>query len=255
MENTFPSQVITLPSKGYYYPEDSPLASGEIDILYPTAKHEDILTSRNLIQKGIVLDKFMQAIIVSEFDYNDLLLGDKNGIMVAARILAYGKDYEVKVNCPQCNEVVTDVIDLVELEAKEIEFNENEKAQQEFEFELPISKKKITLKLLTHRDQNKIDKELKNLKKFIKQDGINKEITTRLMHTIVEIEGNRENSTIRDFVKDELFSQDSLAIREKMGDITPDMDTTYQFCCDSCGHEEVISIPMGVGFFWPTSRV
>lgn len=255
MENTFPSQAITLPSKGYYYPEDSPLASGEIEILFPTAKHEDILTSRNLIQKGIVLDKFMQAIIVSDFDYNDLLLGDKNGIMIAARILAYGKDYEVKVNCPQCNDVVAEVIDLVDLQAKEIEFNENEKAQQEFEFELPISRKNVKLKLLTHRDQNKIDNELKNQKKFMKQDGVNKEITTRLCHTITELVGNRDNGKIRDFVKNELLSQDSLAIREKMIDITPDMDTTYQFSCDSCGHEEVISIPMGVGFFWPTSRV
>lgn len=254
MENIFPSQVITLPSKGYYYPADSPLASGEIEILYPTAKHEDILTSRNLIQKGIVLDKFLQAIIVSEFDYNDLLLGDKNGIMIAARILAYGKDYEVKVNCPQCNEVVEEVIDLAILESKEVDFNENQQGQQEFKFELPISKKNIKLKLLTHSDQTLIDRELKNLKKFSK-DGVNKEVTTRLIHTIVEIENNRESNKIRNFVENELLSQDSLAIREKLADITPDIDTTYQFACDSCGHEEVISVPMGVGFFWPTSRV
>lgn len=251
----FPSVAITLPSKGFYYPVDSPLSSGQIEIRYPTARDEDILTSRNLIQKGIVLDKFMQSIIVSDFDYNDLLLGDKNGIMIAARILAYGQHYEVKVSCPDCGENVEDVIDLSLLESKELDFNEDQKATAEFEFELPISKTKIKVKLLTHRDYNNIERELKSLKKFAKKDGVNKEVTTRLKHSIVEVDGNRENTEIRKFVENGLLSQDSFALREKISEVTPDMDTTYLFNCDSCGHEEVITVPMGVRFFWPSSRV
>ncbi len=251
----FPSEVITLPSKGFYYPADSPLSSGQIEIRYPTARDEDILTSRNLIQKGIVLDKFMQSIIVSDFDYNDLLLGDKNGIMIAARILAYGENYEVKINCPKCGEGVEDVIDLSLLESKNIKFDEEQKFTQEFEYELPKSKVKIKIKLLTHRDYKNIEAELKSLKKFAKKDSVNKEVTTRLKYAIVEVDGNRENNKIRTFVENELLSQDSFAVREKISEITPDMDTTYSFNCDSCGHEEVIEVPMGVRFFWPSSRI
>ena len=85
----FPTEVIDLPSKGYFYPKDSPLSSGQVEIKYMTAKEEDILTSGNLIQKGIVLDKLLEALIVTEgVTLDDVLIGDKNAIMVASRVLA-----------------------------------------------------------------------------------------------------------------------------------------------------------------------
>jgi len=93
----FPTEEIELPSKGHFYDPDSPLASGILEIKYPTAKEEDILTSQNLIKNGTVIDKFMQSIIVTKINYNDLLIGDKNALMIAGRILAYGADYELKL--------------------------------------------------------------------------------------------------------------------------------------------------------------
>ena len=70
----FPTEEIELPSKGYYYPEDSPLSSGMLELKYPTAKEEDILTSQNLIKNGTVIDKFMHSIIVSKINYNDVIV-------------------------------------------------------------------------------------------------------------------------------------------------------------------------------------
>ena len=89
----FPTEVIDLPSKGHFYPKDNPLSSGQVEIKYMTAKEEDILTSGNLIQKGIVLDKLLEALIVSDVNLDDILVGDKNAIMLASRVLAYGKEY------------------------------------------------------------------------------------------------------------------------------------------------------------------
>ena len=90
---TIPTEIIDLPSKGLIYPAENPLSSGKIEMKYMTAKEEDILTNQSYIQKGTVLDKLLQALIVSKINYNDLIVGDKNAIMVAARILGYGKDY------------------------------------------------------------------------------------------------------------------------------------------------------------------
>ena len=95
---TIPTETIDLPSKGLIYPSDNPLSSGKIEMKYMTAKEEDILTNQNYIQKGIVLDKLLQALIVSKINYSDLIVGDKNAIMVAARVLGYGKDYEFEYN-------------------------------------------------------------------------------------------------------------------------------------------------------------
>ena len=95
-ENKFPTEVVSLPSKGLLYPKESPLSSGEIEIKYMTAREEDILTSANLIKKGIVIDKLLESLIVNkQIKVDELLVGDKNAVLIASRILAYGKDYTV----------------------------------------------------------------------------------------------------------------------------------------------------------------
>jgi hypothetical protein len=90
----FPTEMVELPSKGLLYPKDSPLASGKIEMKYMTAREEDILNKSKLYSKGVVIDKLLQSLIVTPINYGDLLVGDKNAILIASRILGYGKDYE-----------------------------------------------------------------------------------------------------------------------------------------------------------------
>ena len=79
----FPTEVLDLPSKGLLYPKDSPLSSGQIDIKYMTAKEEDILTSTNLLEKGLAIDKLLESIIAdSKIKLDDMLLGDKNAMNI-----------------------------------------------------------------------------------------------------------------------------------------------------------------------------
>ncbi len=94
-ELKIPTETVTLPSKGLLYPETSPLSKGEIEMKYMTAKEEDILTNANYLKNGTAIDKLLQALIVTPIDYNELLIGDKNAILIAARILGYGKDYTI----------------------------------------------------------------------------------------------------------------------------------------------------------------
>ena len=108
----FPTEVISLPSKGLIYPKDNPLSSGKIEMKYMTAKEEDILTNANYIQKGIVLDKLIESLIVSKVNYNDLIVGDKNALLVAARVLGYGKDYEFRATNPTTKQQEDFSIDL-----------------------------------------------------------------------------------------------------------------------------------------------
>lgn len=248
----FPTEIVDLPSKGYFYPPDNPLSSGKVEIKYMTAKEEDILTSQNLIKKGIVLDKLLQSLIVSNINYDDLLIGDKNALMIASRILGYGKEYKFQVDCPSCGVKSKDSIDLTLLNHKEIDFTKYSKGENNFEFKLPAIKIPITFKLLTHRDEKKIDSELKSLKKINKFQST--EITTRLKNIITSVDGDDDASTVREFVDKELFSRDSLELRNHLLDITPDVDMNYFFSCDDCGSEQKIMIPLTVEFFWPSGR-
>ena len=130
-EFKFPTEVVDLPSKGLLYPEDHPLASGQVEIKYMTAKEEDILTNQNYLAKGIVVDKLLQSMVVTKFSYNDLLLGDKNAILVAARVLGYGKDYEFEYGGEK------HTVDLSLVGNKEVDESLFKDRTNEFEYELP----------------------------------------------------------------------------------------------------------------------
>lgn len=247
-----PTEVIDLPSRGYFYPEGHPLASGKIEMKYMTAKEEDILASQNLIKQGIVIDKLLQSLIVTKCNYNDILTVDKNAIFIAARMLSYGKDYEVELACPACGEKHQKVIDISEFEEKEVKWETFTKGQNTFEFTLPAAEKnKLTLKLLTHGDEKKVEDDIKASKKLSKITGVDAELTTRLKHAIVAVDGNTDRIQISKFV-DSMLAVNSLALRKFLKEVTPDIKTVFDYTCPHCSHEqEGAQLPIGVGFFWP----
>jgi len=234
-----PTETIELPSKGLLYPEDSELAKGTLEMKYMTAKEEDILTNQSYIKNGTVLDKLMKSLIVSKINFDDLLIGDKNAIMVSARILGYGSEYSFEHNGePQ-------TIDLSSLENKPLKEELFANRVNEFEFTLPHSKNSVTFKLLTHKDEQDISRELEGLKKINKDSST--ELSTRLKYLITSVEGSREKKDIREFVENYFLAKDSRALREYIKKIQPDVDLTF---FPDRGSDR-ISIPIGVSFFWP----
>jgi hypothetical protein len=253
-KSNFPTEIVPLPSRGLIYPEDHPLASGVIEMKYMTAKEEDILTSQNLIKQGVVLDKLFESLIVTPIKYDDLYVGDKNAIMVAARVLGYGKDYVVEIDdpfSPGTKQKVT--IDLTQIEHKEVDYSLLEQRKNEFDFELPQSKRVVTFRLMTHGLDKDIQAEVKSMTKQITRSGIDRELTTRLKNVITAVDGERGRATINNFVDNELFAMDSRALRAHIKEISPDVDMTFTFISDATGEAKEIDIPMDVSFFWPGS--
>jgi hypothetical protein len=251
----FPTEMVNLPSKGVLYPKESSLSKGEIEVKYMTAKEEDILTSQNLIRKGIVIDKLLESLVVDEsINLDDILIGDKNALMVASRVLGYGKDYQFELNCPACGERNTDNVDLTKLGEKSIDHSHLKGGKNEFDFELPTSKRKITYKLLTQSDEREIDAELKALKKISGGSNVDPEITTRLKRAIVSVDGKSDTVYVNSFVDNEFLSRDSLAFRNHLLEITPDVDMNYLFTCELCDFDQEVTVPMTVQFFWPSAK-
>jgi hypothetical protein len=236
----FPTEIVELPSKGLLYPESSPLSSGKIEMKYMTAKEEDILTNQAYIKQGIVLDKLLQSLIITKFDYNELLVGDKNAILVAARILGYGEKYDFMYK----GEEVT--ADLSTLDPKPLNEELFKSRKNEFTFKIPTTDDTITFKLLTHGDEQKIDAEVEGLKKIQQfADG-----ATRLKHTILSVNGNYEAKTIREYVDTYLLARDARALREYIKQIQPDVNLTASVMTSN-GLVEGVNIPVGLNFFWP----
>jgi hypothetical protein len=248
MEQKFklPTETVDLPSKGILYPKDSPLASGKIEMKYMTAKEEDILTNANYIKQGVVIDKLLQSLIVSDINYNDILVGDKNAMMVAARILAYGKDYEFEYDG------VKQTVDLSNIEPKPLSQELEKATENEFTFTLPSTGNVITFRLLTHGEDVKIDQEVKGLQK-INKDSVS-EVTVRLAHLVTSINGNRDQKDVRDFVNNYFLARDAREFRKYYSSLNPDLDLKTTVT-NSTGDEEDVDLPIGLTFFWPDARI
>ena len=242
----FPTEIVELPSKGIVYPKENPLSSGKIEMKYMTAREEDILTNQSYISNGTVLDKLLETLIVSKINYNDLVVGDKNALLIAARILGYGNDYEFTWR----NEKVK--VDLSILDNKELDKKQFEQGKNEFNFKLPKSETLITFKLLTHGDEQKIDKELKGLRKINPKASV--ELSTRLKYIITSVDGSSEKKDVRDFVDNYFLAQDSRAFRNYIKDFQPDVNLSIPITTIEGGDED-IDVPIGLNFFWPDATL
>ena len=254
-ENKFPTEIIDLPSQGHFYPEDNPLSSGKVEMKYMTAREEDILTSVNLIQQGKALDKLLEALIVDKkIDYNTLLVGDKNALLVAARILAYGKEYIFSF-VDMHGEVVKVKADLTQLKEKELDISKFEKGINSFSYELPKTKRMLTYSIPTHLDEINTEAEIEALRKvYNKEDSVDKSSSTRLKYLIKSVDGKTDRKSINNFVDNEFLSVDSLEFRGFVMSRTPDIDFTISVE-NSRDEMEQVAVPMTADFFWPNPRV
>ena len=245
---TVPTEQIDLPSKGLIYPKENPLSSGIVEMKYMTAKEEDILTNVNLLRQGLAIERMLKSLIKSPINYEDLTLGDRNGLLIAARILAYGKDYSFKYTNPTTSQEEVVEIDLQNIKYKEVDWSKL-KNKNEFEFVLPNTKNTVTYKLLTVADDKKIDEEIKGMKKISGQEGGS--ISTRLKHQIISINGEYSVKTVRDFIDSgALLSRDSVELRKDIEKNTPDVDLSITFFLKD-GQEITTDLPMTSDFFFP----
>jgi len=237
----FPTEMVELPSKGLIYPKDNPLSSGVVEMKYMTAKEEDILTNPNYMAKGLVIEKLINALVVSDVNIKDMIIGDKNALLVASRVLGYGKDYEFEFRGEK------HTIDLASLENKDIDYSIFE-GKNEFSFTLPHSENLVTFQIMTEKLEKKIEAELRGLKKINKD--ANPEMSTRMKYIILSVDGNEDRKDIREFVDTYLLARDAKALRDHIVKIQPDINFIFERELPD-GEYEDTEIPIGASFFFP----
>lgn len=246
----FPTEVISLPSEGNCYPKENPLSSGQIEIKYMTAREEEILSSQNLIKSGVVLDKLFESIIVDKnINPDDLIIGDKNAIMLATRILGYGPDYTVEVE-DEFGDKNKVTVNLGEVKTKDVDVAKLN-PDNRYKFITPFGKNEIEFKLLTHGDEKSIDIDVKAFKK-VNKGGSSSELTTRYRYMIKSVDGKDDMKSIVNFINNKFLARDTKSFREYIKEIQPDVKLEFEYINPNSGEKEVRPIPLGVGFFWPT---
>ena len=204
-----------------------------------TAKEEDILTNQSYIKKGTVLDKLLESVIVSkDINIDDIIVGDKNALLISTRILGYGKKYEF------LSRGVRHTADLTEINNKEFDISDIEPGKNEFTYKIERTGDVITYKILNGKDEKLIQKEIAGLKKINKESSF--ELSTRLKYMIVSVNGESDRKDVRSFVDNQFLAIDSRAFRDHVRDTQPDVDLTI-----STDRGEEVRIPIGISFFWP----
>lgn len=248
-EPDFPTEIIDLPSKGLLYPPNSPLASGKLEIKYMTAKEEDILSTQSYIKQGIVLDKLCEAVIVTPgVKLDDLLIGDKNAVLMLARAYGYGPQYDTVVKTESGNEVPVS-INLAALPYKQFDESAVTPGVNRFKYVLPKSGRTVEFKLLTVADQKSIDADIKGMQKY-KTNSASKNLTTRFRHMIVSIDGNEDSGAIIKFI-DNMLAIDSRALREHVAKIQPDVDVEVEGVDPETGETFRNNFEIGIDLFYP----
>ena len=238
-EYKFPTEEVELPSKGLIYAKDNPLSSGKVEIKYMTAKEEDILSNQSYIQKGTVLEKLLKSVIIDkDINIDDLIVGDKNALLIATRILGYGKDYDISIKG------VNYTLDMSTLDNKDINEDDFEAGKNEFSFTTPATGTVLTYQLATGKLEKQVEREIAGLKKIKKEDTA--ELTTRLKYLITSVDGSEEKKEIREFVDNRFLARDARAFREHIAKTQPDVNLSYIL-----DNGEEVVVPIGLNFFWP----
>lgn len=245
-----PTEFVDLPSQGRFYPETHPLhGKDSIEIKQMTAKEEDILTSRNLLKKGLALEKLLQSLIVDKtINPKSLLIGDRNAIIIAARVSGYGNDYSTSIQCPVCETKQNYTFDLnlanvyygEESSALESTINDN----GTITCRLPKTDIEIVARLLTGKEEQ-------NLTSIMNGDKL---ISKQLESLIVSVNGDTSREAIN-YVANNIPSIDSRHLRIAIKKATPTVDLTQEFSCEECGHTQEMEVPLTADFFWPDRRV
>tara|TARA_R110000824_G_scaffold238321_2_gene427056 strand:- start:4330 stop:5187 length:858 start_codon:yes stop_codon:yes gene_type:complete len=246
-----PTELVELPSKGLLYPEGHPLhKQEEIEIKLMTAKEEDIMVNKSLLKKGIALDRMLQSIIVNKkIKLDDLLVSDKNALVIASRISAYGAEYKAQINCPNCNAVNNYAFDLEDKEIKylyehgreDIRIAEN----GNFLITLPKTKMEVEFRLLRGSDEKVL------LEKNKKNKG-NIALTDQFKAFVVSVSSVTDKNILSDFIE-VMPAYDSKYLRMAYADVLPSVDLKQYFECSECDHSQDMEVPFTVEFFWPRS--
>ena len=245
-----PRDYVMLPSKGRIYPQDSSLYNmEEIEVRHLTAADEDILTSRSLLRSGRAIDVLLDNVILNKsIKAEELVSGDKNAIMTFLRITGYGPEYGVELSCPGCSEDIKAEFDLTKLNMNMLDVEPVGEGLNRFEFKMP-SGITVHFKLLTSKEEKVITDEQDRIKKMT-NSPLDHNITTRLQHQLISVDGNEDKTYIQNFIN-VMNVRDSRAFRKYFEQVEPDVIMKQKFTCALCGQGEEVDIPVTVDFFWP----
>jgi hypothetical protein len=221
-----PSIIVPLASEGKIYPESHPLHEGKLEMRYMTAYDEDILTNSSYIREGVMFDKLLESVIMSDIKISDIAPLDRDGLIIYARIVSYGADYPVTVTDPKTKQTLERTVDLRNIQSKP--FNLQPDANGEFTYETSDG----------------------NVLKFSYLYKTNVDTISELLARIIrQVDDSRNPEDIEHFIRYEFLAGESKKFRKFVIDNAPGLDFRYEFEGED-GGTFIAGFPIGSDLFW-----
>ena len=233
---SLPHDVVPLPSQGVFYKSKK----SSLKVGYLTANDENILLAGG---KDMTLNLLRAKIYEPGVRPEELLEGDTEAILIFLRNTSFGSEYNVGAIDPRTNEYFNTTIDLSELNILKPKVQPGDDGL--FDVELPVSKHKVKLRLLSMGDKLEIERIISSYP----SERNAPTVTTRLIRHIVEINGSPDRVKISTFV-DQMPIRDSKFIRNFLSENEPRLDLSKEVIAPS-GEKVMVNIAFGVEFFRP----
>jgi hypothetical protein len=246
VEFQVPTEEVTLPSGGAFYPN----RKKAVTIKYLTAEEDDILYSPELIKSGRVLDVLLdKAVMDKDLRPEDMISGDRNFLLIEMRKTGLGSDYiPGEITCSSCREVHEPTINLDLIKSKPLKIEPD--VNGEYDLLLPIMKMNIKFRLLNGRDEKRLSKLSEVKGKKTGGIKVKKLVTEKYIMQIMEVNNNRDKLYIKKFIA-AMPMKDSMFFREYLRRIEPGLDLSYKFECPNCGEYDIKDIPVTPKLFYP----
>lgn len=231
--STLPTEIVYLPSQGKVYPKNHPLRSGKLEMRYMTAYDEDILTNQSYLNDGIILDKLLEALIVTDVNVGDIAVVDKDALIISARIVSYGAKYPVTVKDPNSKNILKRTVDLSTVKHKPFKGETDDNG--EFEF-IASDGTVIKYGYLLTKEQGNIESD--------------KQKSSFLLNIIKQVNDTRSKDDILEFLKYKFLIKDSRQLQEHIINNAPGLDFNYEFEGEN-GSTFTATFPLGAELFWP----
>lgn len=230
------TEIIELASEGFFYPSDSVLSSGVVDVKPLTAAEEDILCSGNLLKRGLVLPRILSRILPNVTDIDNILQCDVSTILLNSRILNYGSTGKIKGNCPQCDTAYESDVSFV-FKPIPFEFSGLQRGKNILIFVFPKSQSTLLFRLPTWKEHQRW--------KSLDWVEFSKKIT-------LSIDSEYD---INEFY-DRLSAADNKAFRDFYNNQTPGFITNWKIKCDTCGNVSKSNVDITIDIFnvYPESK-
>lgn len=169
----------------------------------------------------------------------DLTQGDRIYLLIAIRRASLGDEMPFVTKCPQCEQDARFILDLADLETVQM----NDPRIRTYELELPKTKKKVVMRVLTGRGEEAIGKASNRGKDVI---------STAIFARVDSID--EKPPTMRDLKNLPLVDRNFL--QNSWEDHEGGVDTEVQIDCPSCGREYDTQLDISQqGFFNPSATL